>query len=127
MNINAINPQTSSAISDSVSDIVEVQARKPALDEVASQFEAVFMSILLEEMRNTCEDGLFSGEGSDTLGAMFDVHMGEHLAQNSNLGIRSLLMARYAANQTASNDLEKLRDASMSPQSFLPPSTSLDD
>jgi len=58
------------------------------LQHVAQEFDAVFYSMLLKEMRQTVgEDGLFSGDHGDTLGGLFDLFMGRHLAQSSELGI----------------------------------------
>jgi len=58
------------------------------LQHVAQEFDAVFYSMLLKEMRQTVgEDGLFGGDQGDTLGGLFDLFMGKHLAQSSELGI----------------------------------------
>jgi flagellar protein FlgJ len=58
-------------------------------EKMASDFESVFVSLMLKEMRNTLdgENGLFGGEGSDTFGGMFDLFMGQHLSESSPLGI----------------------------------------
>ena len=59
-------------------------------ETVGNEFEAVFVSLLLKEMRNTLdtgEGGLFGSEKSDTFGGMFDQFMGQHLAEASPLGI----------------------------------------
>jgi Rod binding domain-containing protein len=63
---------------------------KSQIEKMASEFESVFVSLMLKEMRNTLdsgEGGLFGGEGSDTFGGMFDLFMGQHLAEASPLGI----------------------------------------
>ena len=59
-------------------------------ESVGKEFESVFVSLLLKEMRNTLdtgEGGLFGSEKSDTFGGMFDQFMGQHLAEASPLGI----------------------------------------
>jgi flagellar protein FlgJ len=61
-------------------------------EELAAQFEGMFVSMLLKEMRATVEGGLFGGEQSDTYGALFDMHLGQHLADSGALGIRELLL-----------------------------------
>jgi len=63
----------------------EVQNTK--LEDAALQFEELFVSTLLKQMRETLEEGIFSGESSDSLGAIFDMFMGKHLAASKLLGI----------------------------------------
>lgn len=68
----------------------DVDARNERLDSAAKEFESVFLSMMLKEMRNTLdqqEGGLFGKEGSDTFGGMFDMFMGQHLAEAQPLGI----------------------------------------
>ena len=68
----------------------------------AEQFESVFVSLLLKEMRQTTsEDGLFAGEASDSYGAMFDLYLGQHLAENGNFGIADQI-GRYLNQVTPS-------------------------
>ena len=70
--------------------------------QVANEFEGVFFSLLLKEMRQTIDgEGLFGGDNSDVYGGIFDLYMGRHLADNSNLGVGNLI-SQYlntAANQ----------------------------
>ena len=82
-----------------------IDAAKEAVDEgiqsAASEFESVFLSMMLKEMRNTLdseEGGLFSGDSSDTLGGMFDMFMSQHLAESNPLGIGSAIES-YMGNQ----------------------------
>lgn len=61
-----------------------------AVSSTASEFESIFLSMMLKEMRNTLEQGeggMFGGEGSDTFGGMFDMFMGQHMAESNPLGI----------------------------------------
>lgn len=70
------------------------------IDDVAKDFESVFLSLLLKEMRNTLDPedgGLFGSEGSDTLGGMFDMFMSEHLAGSQPLGIATAIKG-YLSN-----------------------------
>ena len=63
-------------------------------ESVGQEFESVFVSLLLKEMRNTLdtgEGGLFGSEQSDTFGGMFDQFMGQHLAEASPLGIANAI------------------------------------
>lgn len=66
--------------------------------EVARQFESMFVSLLLKEMRKSLDgEGLFPGDASDTYGALFDRYLGEHLAQQSAFGISKLIEGQLAA------------------------------
>jgi Rod binding domain-containing protein len=59
---------------------------------IADEFEGMFMSLVVKEMRKTSlEGGLFAGEASDAYGGMFDLFMGQHLAQGSGIGIRRII------------------------------------
>lgn len=72
--------------------------------KMAAQFESLFYSMLLKEMRNTIsmdgEGGLFPGENSDTLGGMFDLYLGQHLADSHRLGIGDAIKSYLAASST---------------------------
>ena len=71
---------------------------------VGVEFEGVFLSMMLKEMRNSLENGGFFGEeGSDTYGGMFDLFIGKHLASSQPLGISELLVEQYQKSQAASN------------------------
>lgn len=65
-----------------------------ANSDVAVQFESLFISLLLKEMRQTQQgDGLFAGESSDTYGGIFDLYLGEHLAKSGGLGLAGMINA----------------------------------
>jgi Rod binding domain-containing protein len=72
------------------------------LEAVGRDFESIFYSMMLKEMRNsidsTGEGGLFAGEKSDTLGSLFDLYMSQHLASSNSLGL-SQAVTQYLANQ----------------------------
>lgn len=70
------------------SDVADPQQ----LGEVARQFESIFVSILLKEMRQSVGDeGLFGGDSSDVFGGMFDLYLGEHIAKSTNLGVSDMV------------------------------------
>ncbi|WP_437192234.1 rod-binding protein [Planctomicrobium sp. SH527] len=58
-------------------------------EALAKQFESLFVSMLVKEMRQSSgsEDGLFPGDSSDTYGGMFDMFMGQHIAENGGIGM----------------------------------------
>jgi len=78
------------------------EARRAQEDHAATQFESVFLSMIIKEMRATLSEGLFGKEGSDTFGALFDLHMGEHLAERGGLGVREMVAATYRDNSVPS-------------------------
>jgi|GEM_PF-1511659 len=61
-------------------------------DEAYEQLEAVFMSMLIKEMRTSgMEEGLFAGDAADTFGGMFDSFLGDQLAEFGGIGIQQLI------------------------------------
>lgn len=63
---------------------------KPAEAKAAAGkvIETMFLSILLKSMRESgLGEGLFAGDKSDSMGAMFDQYMSDHLAAQGGLGI----------------------------------------
>ena len=63
------------------------QTSRQSIASAAQGFEAVFISMMIKQLRETLQDGLFTKETSDSFGALFDLYMGEHLAQSSPLGV----------------------------------------
>lgn len=59
--------------------------------DLASEFESVFLSLLLKELRQSLDEGFFGGETSDSMGGMFDMFIGKHLAEASPLGIGNMV------------------------------------
>ena len=73
------------------------------ISSTASEFESIFLSMMLKEMRNTLEQGeggMFGGEGSDTFGGMFDMFMGQHMAESNPLGIGNAI-DKYMQNSVS--------------------------
>lgn len=61
--------------------------------EVAKEFEANFLGLLLKQMRETLEPdgGLFPGDTGDVQGGLFDLYMGRHLADAGGVGMAAAL------------------------------------
>lgn len=89
--LRSIEAGTSLSSTDLALQLEELKsATANRAESVGKEFESVFVSLLLKEMRNTLdtgEGGLFGSEQSDTFGGMFDQFMGQHLAEASPLGI----------------------------------------
>jgi flagellar protein FlgJ len=77
------------------------QAASPDAQTAAVELEGLFVSLLLEQMRQSVGgEGMFPGDQSDIYGGMFDMYLGRQLADNGALGIGQMV-SRYleAANQ----------------------------
>lgn len=74
------------------------------MKELGTEFESVFLSMLLKEMRNSLEDGFFGGEGSDSFGGMFDLFIGQHLAKSNAIGVSDLLVQQYTKANAGNED-----------------------
>lgn len=69
----------------------------------AQEFESVFVSMLLKEMRQSSlsEGGLFPGDSSDTYGGLFDMTFGKHIAQAGGLGLAGMIENAIAGGAAA--------------------------
>lgn len=77
---------------------VETPSKDPG--KVSKDFESVFTSMLLKEMRNSLEPGsLFSEDTSDIYGGMFDQHLGQHMVDAGGIGLAK--MVREALERSA--------------------------
>ncbi len=72
-----------------------------AVESAASQFEELFVSLMLKQMRETLDEGLFGKESSDSFGAIFDMYMGKHLASSNPLGIGKAVSSYLKAGQNS--------------------------
>ena len=79
------------------------------IEHVGQQFESLFVSLMIQQMRNSLEQGLFGGEASDTYGGLFDQFMGEHLAASSPLGINLAVQESLQGYSNAEHIIEKYR------------------
>ncbi len=69
-----------------------------SLGEVASQFESLFLHMLLKSMRAaTPESALFGGPGMRMYNDLFDLQVSQALAENRSLGIARLLVEQLGA------------------------------
>lgn len=72
---------------------LDAQATSKQLDQAGQEFESLFLSMMLKEMRQIEgeEGGLFGGDGGDVYGGLFDLMLGQSMAQSSPLQISQLL------------------------------------
>jgi peptidoglycan hydrolase FlgJ len=84
-----------------------IGSKVPAKDaaatrEMASEFEAMFLSLLLKEMRQALEPGgLFPGDTGDVQGGLFDLYMSKHLADGGGVGLAAALERQIHQDATA--------------------------
>ncbi|MBS0203081.1 MAG: rod-binding protein [Planctomycetes bacterium] len=65
-----------------------------AAANVAQDFESVFASMLLKEMRQSLEPGTLFGEDSgDVYGGLFDRYFGEQMTKGSGLGMAEMVQS----------------------------------
>ena len=93
--MDAINPVLPPPGGMTIRNLSGAESGQPTPEEIRTagkEFESVFMSMLLKNMRSTVsEDGMFAGDSSDTFGGMFDLFMSQHLAQTDSLGIGKMI------------------------------------
>jgi Rod binding domain-containing protein len=70
--------------------------------EVGRQFESIFMSLVIKNLRQTMEgESMFGNDPGDVIGGMFDHYLGDHLGRAGSLGVGHMIRAqleRQAAN-----------------------------
>ncbi|MDM4016763.1 rod-binding protein [Roseiconus lacunae] len=72
-----------------------VGASAENMEQLGTEFESVFVSMLLKEMRNSLDEGFFGSESSDSFGGLFDMFVGKHLAESDALGVGKMLAGQY--------------------------------
>lgn len=66
--------------------------RGKSMGDVARQFEAVFVSMMLKEMRQSLSgDGLIPTDNGDIVGGLFDQFLGQHISEKGGLGLAASL------------------------------------
>ncbi|WP_456401266.1 rod-binding protein [Persephonella sp.] len=77
-------------------DIKEVSQIKTK-EEVAKEFEAMFVRMLMKEFRKSIPEGLFSSFSSKMYYDMFDKQIAEAVASSDQLGIKSYILEALKA------------------------------
>jgi flagellar protein FlgJ len=72
-------------------DIKEISQIK-SKEEIAKEFEAIFVRMLLKEFRKTIPEGLFSSFSTKMYLDMFDMQISEAIASSDQLGIKSYIL-----------------------------------
>jgi Rod binding domain-containing protein len=73
-------------------------------EKVAQDFESVFASMLLKEMRQSLEPGSMFGEDSgDVYGGLFDRYFGDQLTKGNGLGMKQMVQDSIERMQSATS------------------------
>jgi peptidoglycan hydrolase FlgJ len=63
-----------------------------AAGKVAKDFETMFVSLVLKEMRQTVgPESLFGKDAADIQGGLFDMFMGQHLVDAGGFGVAKMM------------------------------------
>jgi Rod binding domain-containing protein len=85
-------PLPLSEMSSSSSSPFKSKSGAQGSDKVAKDFESVFTSMMLKEMRSSLEPGsLFGEDSNDVYGGMFDQYMGQHMADGGGIGLAKMV------------------------------------
>lgn len=75
----------------SAGEVSALGGRSPA--EAVQQFEAVFVSLVLKQMRQSfAGEGLIPGDSGDIVGGLFDQYLGEHISDSGGFGLAGSLL-----------------------------------
>ena len=78
------------------------ELRRGDVGLAAREFERLFATLLVKEMRATLPEGFFGGgAGSDVFDGWLDEHLGASLADGRGLGLRIALERDLGTKQTA--------------------------
>tara|TARA_Y100000991_G_scaffold190620_1_gene157127 strand:- start:12 stop:452 length:441 start_codon:yes stop_codon:yes gene_type:complete len=82
-----------------------VQGDEKVTKEVAQQFEAIFINMMLKSMREaTDRSGLLNSESTKTYESMFDQQLSTELAANGTFGIAQALQNQLNLSPTAETE-----------------------
>lgn len=90
----ATSPQLQQAVTERLDS-------KQQAAEVGQEFESLFLSLMLKELRSSLQDGMFQGDGGDVYGGLFDLMMGQSMATSNPLGIGQMIQNYLPAEMSA--------------------------
>ena len=72
-------------------------------EAVGKQFESMFASMLIKQMRQTLDgESMFGKDGGDVIGGMFDQFLGDHLGRAGGFGIGQMIRRQLEQRAGAS-------------------------
>ena len=86
---SSVSSATLSAVEQSASQLRDNSSPELAAEKI----ESMFAAMLIKTLRQTLgEEGLFPGDKSDALGALFDQYLGDEIARGRGLGLATSLV-----------------------------------
>ena len=126
-----IEPSTAQAVYNDMGALADLRGRaranpNEAVEEVAQQFEALFIQMMLKSMRDAVEDGgLFGSDQLNTYQQMADQQTALDMASKGGIGLAEALGAQLSRNQGAEpsdiNEAPTLNAQSFSLATDAPP------
>ena len=100
-----IDPSTAQTVYNDMGALADLRGRaranpNEAVEEVAQQFEALFIQMMLKSMRDAVEDGgLFGSDQLDTYEQMADQQLALDMASKGGIGLAEALVAQLSRQQ----------------------------
>ena len=126
-----IEPSTAQAVYNDMGALADLRGRaranpNDAVEEVAQQFEALFIQMMLKSMRDAVEDGgLFGSDQLDTYQQMADQQTALDMASKGGIGLAEAMVAQLSRTQGAEpsdiNEAPALNAKSFSLATDAPP------
>ena len=127
-----IEPSTAQAVYNDMGALADLRGRaranpNEAVEEVAQQFEALFIQMMLKSMRDAVEDGgLFGSDQLDTYEQMADQQLALDMSAKGGIGLAEALVAQLSRQQSAepvdANEAQSLNAGgfSLTPEQVAP-------
>ena len=103
-----MNASSSSSVYNDLGGLASLKARSNggdesgALKQAAKQFEAIFLNMMLKQMREASfGDPLFDSDAGDSYRSMFDQQLALNLSENGSLGIAGLIERQLGGGKSA--------------------------
>jgi len=101
-----IEPTTAQAVYNDMGALADLRGRaranpNEAVEEVAQQFEALFIQMMLKSMRDAVEDGgLFGSDQLDTYEQMADQQLALDMSSKGGIGLAEALVSQLSRHQS---------------------------
>lgn len=130
-----IDPSTAQSVYNDMGALADLRARaqsnpNDAVDEVAQQFEALFIQMMLKSMRDAVEEGgLFDSHQLETYEQMADQQLALDMASDGGIGLAEAMITQLSRAQKISNgDSSETSQSSLASEGFpLQPTKTSDD